>query len=166
MRSRVFCLVAVLMLGSATFALGWQQHETANEGIGKTIEQFTDAWNKHDAHAFAAIFTQDADFTNVAGMHAKGRADIEAFHSPTFASIFKDSHLSATVRSNRMLTPEIAAVDVDWQMTGVKGPDGAARPDRHGLADLIMTKRSGGKWLVEVMHNTDLTNMQARSSAK
>ena len=59
--------------------------------IAQAVANFVNAWNLHDAHAFAMTFTEDADFTNVAGTHANGRASVEAFHAPMFAGIFKDS---------------------------------------------------------------------------
>jgi ketosteroid isomerase-like protein len=74
------------------------------QAIHQTVADFVAAWNKHDAHAFEMTFTEDADFTNVAGVHAQGRANVEGFHAPRFASYFKDSHQTAAVRSIRMLT--------------------------------------------------------------
>jgi uncharacterized protein (TIGR02246 family) len=133
-------------------------HVRDRAAITRTVERFVDAWNQHDAHAFAAAFTEDADFTNVASTHAAGRANVEAFHAPMFASIFKDSHQTATVRSIRFLTPDLAAVDVDWQMTGAKFPNGLPRPLRKGLLNWVMARQSDGSWLIVVMHNTDLTN--------
>jgi len=41
--------------------------------IGQTAMAFVDAWNAHDAHAFALTFTSDGDFTNVLGVHVHGR---------------------------------------------------------------------------------------------
>ncbi|HLW80894.1 MAG TPA: SgcJ/EcaC family oxidoreductase [Candidatus Acidoferrales bacterium] len=93
-------------------------HAKDRAAIEHTLERFLDAWNKHDAHAFAMTFTEDADFTNVAGVHAHGRANVETFHARVFATLFKDSHQTAQIRSIRFLTPHLATVDVDWQMTG------------------------------------------------
>ena len=126
--------------------------------IEHTLENFLHAWNTHDARAFALTFTPDADFTNVIGMHAHGRANVESFHAPVFATVFKHSHQTAQIRSIRCLTPHLAAVDVDWQMTGATDRDGRPRPDRKGLLDWIMAKQPDGSWLIEIMHNTDLTN--------
>ncbi|HZT74202.1 MAG TPA: hypothetical protein VE996_11150 [Terriglobales bacterium] len=36
--------------------------------------------------------------------------------------------------------------------------DGRPRPDRKGLLDWILAKQPDGSWLIEIMHNTDLTN--------
>jgi uncharacterized protein (TIGR02246 family) len=124
--------------------------------IEQTLSAFLAAWNAHDAHAFSLTFATDADFTNVFGVHEHGRAAVESFHAPAFASVFKASHLTGAVRRVRALTPTLAAVDVDWQMTGMTDPDGTPRPPRTGLIDWIMQKQADGRWLILVMHNTDI----------
>jgi uncharacterized protein (TIGR02246 family) len=126
--------------------------------IERTLKNFLDAWNTHDAHTFSLAFTPDADFTSVIGMHAHDRANVETFHARIFATVFKHSHQTGQIRSIRFLTTRLAAVDVDWQMTGATGRDGRPRPERKGLLDWIMAKQPDGSWLIEVMHNTELTN--------
>jgi ketosteroid isomerase-like protein len=66
------------------------------QAVTAVIDRFMDAWNRHDAKAFAAVFSEDADFTNWRGEGASGRSKIEAFHAPMFATIFKNSHQSYT----------------------------------------------------------------------
>ncbi|MGB7022751.1 MAG: SgcJ/EcaC family oxidoreductase [Candidatus Acidiferrales bacterium] len=136
-------------------------HAKDRAATRQTVERFLDAWNTHDPHAFAMTFTEDADFTNVAGMHARGRANVEKFHAPVFATIFKDSHQTAQIRSIRFLTPDLAAVDVDWQMTGATFQDGSPQPSRKGLLNWVMAKQADRSWLIEVMHNTELTDRPA-----
>jgi uncharacterized protein (TIGR02246 family) len=138
-----------------------EAEEKARAAIAQTVEQFLKAWNIHDAHAFALTFTEDADFTNVAGVHAQGRSNVEAFHAPMFAGRFKDTHQTARVRSIRFLRPDLAAVDVDWEMNGAKSADGSPRPDRKGLLNWVMAKQGDGSWLIQIMHNTDLTDFPA-----
>jgi uncharacterized protein (TIGR02246 family) len=135
-------------------------HQAASDDDQKAIravmDRFMDAWNKHDAHAFAALFAEDADFTNVAGRGATGRSQIEAFHAPVFATIFKISHQKYTDIKIRLIRPDVAAVDVHWEMTGVLDPQGNPRPDRNGLLNFTMVK-DAGTWQIVVMHNLDLT---------
>jgi uncharacterized protein (TIGR02246 family) len=146
------CLTAPLLaVASQDRASATQDRDRV--AIKRTVTSFVDAWNKHDAHAFALIFTEDADFTNVAGVHAHGRANVEAFHSP----LFSGSHQTAAIRNIRFLTQDLAVVDVDWQMTGLRSTDGTPRPDRKGLLNWVMSKQGDGSWLIEVMHNTELT---------
>jgi len=65
----------------------------------------------HAAHATAMTFAEDADFTNMRGVHRHGRTDIETW----FASLFKGNLKSLepptdTVRSIRFFTPQMATV--------------------------------------------------------
>jgi uncharacterized protein (TIGR02246 family) len=151
--------VSLLLLSGLLCAQSGSGAQQKDRGaIEQTLKAFLEAWNKHDAHAFAMTFAEDADFTNVAGVHAQGRASVEAFHAPIFAGAFKESHQTAQIRSIRFLKPDLAAVDVDWQMTGTRSPDGTPPPDRRGLLDWVMARQADGTWLIEIMHNTELTN--------
>ena len=129
--------------------------KTEDDAIRAVMDRFMDAWNHHDVHAFAAVFAEDADFTNVQGKSASGRAKIEEFHTRPFATLFKDSHQKYTDIKLRYLRPDIAAVDVHWEMAGATDAQGNPRPLRHGLLNLIMMKNDG-QWQIVVMHNMDL----------
>ncbi|MGD1212006.1 MAG: SgcJ/EcaC family oxidoreductase [Candidatus Acidiferrales bacterium] len=133
-------------------------HEKDRAATAQTVANLVTAWNNHDVHAFAATFAEDADFTNVAGKCARGRANVEAFHAPLFASIFKESHQVSTIRSIRFLTSDLAAVDIDCEMTGAKASDGTPRPWRKTLINTVMAKQSDGSWLILVLHNSELTS--------
>ena len=97
----------------------------------------------------------------MAGVHAQGRANVEAFHAPVFAGKFNETHQTGTIRSIRFLRADLAAVDVEWEMTGVKAPDGTALPARKGLLNWVMAKQGVGTWQIQIMHNTELTNYAA-----
>lgn len=136
--------------------LGGQGGPEADEqAIRGVMDGFMDAWNHHDAKAFAAQFAEDADFTNVRGIGASGRSNIEQFHAPVFATIFKNSHQKYTDIKIRFIRPDVAAVDAHWEMTGATDPAGNPGPLRQGLLNFVMTK-SQGKWQIVVMHNMDL----------
>jgi uncharacterized protein (TIGR02246 family) len=128
---------------------------TDEEEIRKVLASFIEAWNKHDAKAFSMVFAEDADFTNVRGTSAHGRAEVEKFHAPLFATRFKDTNQKMTQIKIRFIKPDVAAVDAWWEMTGAKGADGQDMALRKGLLNFIMTKE-GDKWLIKVMHNMDL----------
>jgi uncharacterized protein (TIGR02246 family) len=130
--------------------------DTDRPTITGVVDHFMDAWNQHDAHAFAALFSEDADFTNWRGVGATGRQKIEDFHAPLFATIFKNSHQTYSDIKIRFIRPDVAAVDVPWQMTGALDPQGNPRPDRQGLLNFIVAK-DAGRWEITVMHNLDTT---------
>lgn len=123
--------------------------------IKKVLAEQVEAWNRHDAKAFSMVFAEDADFTNVVGTSAHGRAEVEKFHAPMFATIFKDTSLKITKTKIRFIKPDVAAVDAWWEMTGAKTREGKDIPLRKGLLNFVMTKE-GGKWFITVMHNMNL----------
>jgi len=159
--SFTLCL-AILAPSALTLLAHSQQAETAghpaDEAAIKAIvaERWMGGWNTHDAHQFSSIFAKDADFTNVRGQSASGQAEIEKFHAVAFERFFKQSHQTGEVTKIRFLRADLAAVDIHWEMAGAVDNTGKPIPYRTGLANCIFTK-SGGEWLVTIMHNTELT---------
>jgi len=128
---------------------------SAAASIQDIVTALVEAWSRHDARAFAAAFAEDAEFTNVFGMMARGRAEIETLHTPIFKTMFRDSHLAVAETRIRLIRPDVASVDVRWQMTGARDPHGNPWPQREGLLNWIVTKHADG-WLIDVSHNMDL----------
>lgn len=125
--------------------------------ITQAVQNYMDMWNKHDVHAVAMTYTEDCDFVNNFGDLTHGRAGMEAVFGPFMTGVYSETHQTGQIRSIRFLKPDVAAVDVDWQMTGAKNQDGSMRPTRKGLHSLIMTKQSDGSWLIAIMHVHEFT---------
>jgi uncharacterized protein (TIGR02246 family) len=110
------------------------------------------AWNRHDAAAYAGLFTEDGDCVNVLGWWWKGRAQIESKLTAAFAYVFRESQLTITDTSVRLLSPSIAIAHVSWTMTGAKTPPGMPEP-RQGIEIQVLQKKSG-HWLIQSFQNT------------
>jgi len=56
------------------------------QAIRQVQVQQADTWNRHDAKAYAALFTQDGDVVNVVGWWWRGRGSvmppIDSFNAP------------------------------------------------------------------------------------
>ncbi len=111
------------------------------------------AWNQHDAHAYAALFAEDADVVNVVAWWWKGRGEIESNLTRMFGGIFRESTLTFDKVDVRFLTPEIAIAHAHWTMTGAHMPPGLPEP-REGLQTLTVQKRNG-QWLIAAFQNTN-----------
>jgi len=111
------------------------------------------AWNQHNAHAYAALFAEDGDVVNVVAWWWKGRAEIESNLTRMFANIFRESTLTFRQVEVRFLTPEIAIAHARWTMTGAHMPPGLPEP-REGLQTLTVQKRNG-RWLIAAFQNTN-----------
>lgn len=123
--------------------------------IATLVAALVDAWNRHDAAAYAAPFAADAEFTTVFGTVQHGRAAIAAAHAAIFRGMFRDSRLAVHETRIRFLRPDVAAVDVAWTMAGARDPQGKDWPDRRGLLNLVATREAAG-WSIAVSHNMDL----------
>ena len=112
-----------------------------------------DAWNRHDAAAYARLFTEDGDVVNVLGWLWRGRAEIERKLTAAFAFVFKDSKLAITDVRVRPLGSTVAVAHVRWTMTGARTPPGMAEP-REGIQLQVLAKQ-GNEWLIASFQNTN-----------
>ena len=163
--SRIFMLLVCLAISPMSFATPMPQdpasagaQEKDRAAIGAAVQNYMDSWNKHDVHAVALTYTEDTDLINNFGALTHGRAQIEATFGPMLAGVYSETHQTGSVKRIRFLKPDVAAVDLDWEMTGAKNQDGSVRPTRKGLHSLIMTKQSDGVWLIAVMHIHEYTS--------
>jgi uncharacterized protein (TIGR02246 family) len=146
----------LLLLSLAVVALGGTAFAAASNdesGIRQVQVSQADAWNRHDATAYAALFTEDGDCVNVVGWWWKGRAQIESKLQAAFAFVFHESQLTITDTSVRFMSPTIAVAHVGWTMTGAKTPPGMPEP-RQGIEIQVLQKQSG-HWLIQSFQNTN-----------
>jgi uncharacterized protein (TIGR02246 family) len=112
-----------------------------------------EAWNRHDAKAYADLFEEDGEAVNVVGWWWKGRPEIESKLVAAFAHVFHESTLTITEVEVRFLTPEIAVAHVRWTMTGARTPPQIPEP-RAGIQTQVLRKREG-RWLIAAFQNTN-----------
>ena len=132
----------------------------AAPGIETVVSAVVDAWNRHDMKAYAAQFTEDADFVNVVGMHFRGRPQIEAVHIDLHRTIFRNSNLRSVNTTVRPVNDQVAMAHVAWEMTGAEGLPGWNVPElRKGMMSLVLV-RSGDRWLITAAQNTDVVPLE------
>jgi uncharacterized protein (TIGR02246 family) len=83
--------------------------------------QMVAAWNRSDADAFAAPFTDTADFVAFEGTHLRGREEIAAFHRQIFATVVKGTDLEGGVRFVRLLEADRAVIHSWVRYTNLPG---------------------------------------------
>src|SRR3546814_5775870 len=97
--------VSVFLACSFPALAGQSQDVQAIREVLQT--QQADAWNRHDAKAYAALFTQDGDVVNIVGWWWKGRDEIERKLATGFAFVFKDSQLTVTDVDVRLISSKV-----------------------------------------------------------
>ena len=138
----------------ATILAGPAVAQTAADGaeIRRAARLQGETWSRHDAKAYAALFTEDCDVVNVVGWWWKGRAELEKKLTEAFKFMFKDSKLTITDVTTRFLGPDVAVAHARWTMTGARTPAGMQEP-REGIQTLLFTKQQG-RWLIDAFQNT------------
>jgi uncharacterized protein (TIGR02246 family) len=148
--------LAASLIASAFTASGWAQTNQAGEaGIKQALADYIDGFNHHDATAVGAAFAEDADRTTVRGDVSHGRGAIVKSYAGLFGGTLKNAHRSATVKSVRFLSPEIALVDADYELSGRATNSGAEQAPAKGLLSLVFTKH-GDKWLITAFHEQEM----------
>lgn len=82
--------------------------------IRSLIDTFVAGWNTADSTQLASVFTQDADFTAITGLHGRGREIIARGHDEILATIYQGTNLSGEVELIDFLSPEVALVNVKF----------------------------------------------------
>lgn len=124
-------------------------------GVKAVIEAYMDAFNKHDPHAVAALFTEDGDFTNGRQVTAHTRKTIDEHLVPVYGGALKNSHRTYSLRSIRFVTPDVAVAATDYELAGTTGPKGDELPPRKGMLQWVIAKKNG-KWLIDVLNESEL----------
>jgi uncharacterized protein (TIGR02246 family) len=116
----------------------------------------TDAWNRGDAGAYGARYCADGTFTNVSGTYHVGRDEFDRRHDEVFRGIFKGTTLSMTIKSLRIVAPDVAVADVDTDIVGcrAKWPGAVMDADGglHSCLLMVLIKQSG-EWWITAYHN-------------
>jgi uncharacterized protein (TIGR02246 family) len=141
-------------VAAALAATAFGQDKSQDEAEIRNVEKRQqDAWNQHDAKAYAGLFTEDGDIVNVVGWWWKGRAEIASKLTDAYAFVFKESALTVTDVQVKFLTPDIAVAHIKWTMTGARTPKGIPEPQQ-GIQIQVLQKQAG-KWLIASFQNTN-----------
>lgn len=144
-----FFILSLVLFAPTMFAADQSQDEAA---IRALEARQPEAWNKHDAKAYASLFTENGDCVNVVGWWWKGRAEIEKKLTDAYVYVFKESTLTVTQVDIRFLTSDAAVAHVRWTLTGARTPAGLPVPQQ-GLQTHVLQKQNG-QWLIAAFQNT------------
>ncbi len=126
--------------------------------IEALLETEQSAWNSNDSATYASVFTENADFINIRGQVFTGRAAIEGVHSTIFAGPFKGSTIAITIRMFKLLSPGVALVDTDQQVTHFAFLPPGVVPTSPGTLlthfKYIAAEQPDGSWKLPAGQNT------------
>src|SRR5438552_2298716 len=136
----IVALVASLLCCPGAFSADQSPDETAIRNL--QIRQ-QEAWNHHDAKAYASLFSQDADVVNVVGWWWKSRSELESKLARAYAFLFRDSTLTITDVQIKFPAANFAVAHVSWTMLGAKSPDLRRTGEACGLCESRVRRRIG-----------------------
>jgi len=150
----------VLLLQSVTPATQPSAQPTAADAAIREIVAAQDlAWNAGDGPGYARHVAPDVSFTNVFGMVMYGAPAFVQRQSQILATFYKGTTKKQAIRRVRFITPDVAIVDIDNEVRGVKQmPAGIPLPADGIVRTQLMQVfvRRDGKWLIEAFHNVDI----------
>ena len=133
--------------------------QEAEAAIRAIVAEQVLAWNAGDGTRYASRLSPDASFTNLFGMGMYGAPAFANRHNEILSTFYKGTRKQHVVRRIRFLTRDVAIVDIDNQVQGVKAmPGGMVVPPDGVVRTQLMEvfARRDGQWWVEAYHNVDL----------
>ncbi|MBF2007316.1 SgcJ/EcaC family oxidoreductase [Chlorogloeopsis fritschii PCC 9212] len=130
---------------------------TDEAAIRRILQQMVDAWKRGDGAAYAAVFTEDADYIAFNGTHFKGHQEIASSHQQLFDTFLKGTYLKGDIKSMRFLSPEIALVHANYGIVDSWRTEVSLM--RESIETFVALKRNG-EWLFTAFH---ITRVQHRN---
>jgi uncharacterized protein (TIGR02246 family) len=127
--------------------------------IADILAAINAAWAAKSAAAYAAQFSEDAQFISPVGGLLSGRVAIQAQHVALFNGPFAQSTQVVTLRRLEYLTGTVAMADLDAVLTGFGGLPPGLRATSEGTVRSrvrwVLTKREG-EWQIVAQQLTPL----------
>lgn len=145
------------------------QHDADSEAaIRSIIAEQVVAWDSGDGLRYANDLAPDVSFTNLFGMVMYGAPAFASRHSEILSTFYKGTTKKHTIRRIRFVVPDVAIVDIDNEVRGVKAmPAGIALPADGVVRTQLMEVfvRRDGQWWIEAYHNVDTKPVVAQHDA-
>jgi uncharacterized protein (TIGR02246 family) len=157
MSSRLFA--AVLSATMLTLSSAVAQDPVAEAAIRAIIAEQVVAWDAGDGTRYSSHMAPDVSFTNLFGMVMYGAPAFASRHNEILSTFYRGTKKTHVVRRIRFLTSDVAIVDIDNEVHGVKAmPGGIAVPPDGVLKTQLMEVfvRRDGQWWIEAYHNVDV----------
>jgi len=141
-------LLLSAMLLAVAMPVVWADQEAEKAAIRQRHEEWMATWNQHDAKKLAAFWANDGDLIDPSGVVAQGRDAVQKYFEERFGAngSMSATTYSGTIDNIRFIGDDVAIVDVNATVAGMKGPDGQPSPmPKHHVT--WVAKKEAGKWV-------------------
>ena len=152
-------ICTLIMLGVGLVAMSFAQDSALEVPIRAIVAEQVSAWNAGDGQAFARHLAPDASFTNLFGMVMYGAPAFAKRNTEILATFYKGTIKHHAIRRIRFVTPDVAIVDIDNEVRGVKAMPGGIVVPSDGIVKTQLMEvfvRREGRWWIEAFHNVDV----------
>jgi uncharacterized protein (TIGR02246 family) len=137
---------------TATKYLSASSLPTAVRESGETQKLFTELdsnWNRSDATSLSSLFADDSDLVDTSAHRFHGRVNIEEHLADLLAHSLKGANSSTTVLTNNSLGPDLAVLEVHWELKGGEQGDTPMR-----ITGLRLISHRDGNWRIVAAQDT------------
>lgn len=122
------------------------------KAIKALIDGLAEAWNRHDSIAYAASFTEDADYIAFDGTHVRGRRAISRLHRYLFDNVLRGSR--RVFEGN----PRLRVINADTAVAIIEGAvvmpwQRRSKRQRRSIQTYILVRREG-EWRITSFHTS------------
>jgi uncharacterized protein (TIGR02246 family) len=122
----------------------------AHQIAAEIIAQLEQAWNKADGPAFAAPFTEDANFVDIRGDYHRTQEAIARGHQHVFDTIYKDSVVRSEVIQARLVAEQVIIAHIKNTLSAPTGP---LAGEHSSVSTLVIVATKTG-WQIAAFQNT------------
>lgn len=143
-------MVLFATLWFALAAAGAQGGSSEDQAaLRKAQDDFAAAWNNHDAQAMAMLWAEDGDWVGPDGNVAQGRPAVENLLAEAHTGDSATSKVTIKVNGIRFLKPDVAVVNAECELTGMRDFFDKPLPTLKVIATTVAVKKDG-KWQTAV----------------
>jgi len=154
MRHAILVIVGVTVLSAVTRTQTKAAPTADEQAIRKSWADYVTTWNKHDAEALAAFFTEDVDRRTTDGTASNGRAAVVDVIAHGFDVANRNAVLSTVQLDVRFLNRDVAILDARDEIRGVQGAGASVVKTNHTS---VFVKQNG-RWLTAAIRAWRLQN--------
>jgi uncharacterized protein (TIGR02246 family) len=122
------------------------------DAVRNVMVRLCEAWERGDSEAYAALFSEDAQYVTAPGERLNGRKSIAQSHQEIFNTLFRDTKLGRNYPNTlRPITPDVVLVESAGSVLFPGETESKISPN--GLMTLVVARQADA-WRIVSFQNT------------